>query len=66
MRKVITPSELHTRSETELSALFQSVSRELTGTEPGSVERRNTLASLENIQRTLAARRSRRPKPPGF
>lgn len=66
MRKVITQSELHSRSESELSALFRKVSQELTGTTPGSTERRNTLASLENIQRALATRRSMHPKPPGF
>jgi len=65
MRKIITPSELHHHSESELSALFRKVSQELTGTEPGSAERRNALASLENIQRARASRRARPMKPPG-
>lgn len=66
MRKVITRSELHTRSEQELLALFRKVSHELAGTKPGSAERRNTLASLENIQRALAACRAQRPRLPGL
>ncbi|QYZ64699.1 MAG: hypothetical protein OI74_12485 [Gammaproteobacteria bacterium (ex Lamellibrachia satsuma)] len=66
MRKVITPSELHTKNENELSALFRKVSQDLTGTKAGSAERRNALASLENIQRARACRQTLRPKPPGF
>ena len=66
MQKIITPSELGHRSESELSALFRQVSQELAGTKPGSAERRNALASLENIQRAQATRRTQRPSPPGF
>lgn len=66
MRKVITPSELNHHSENALSALFRQVSQELTGTKPGSAERRNALATLENIQRVQAKRRALRPKPPGL
>ncbi len=66
MRTIITPSELHHRNECELSGLFRKVSQDLAGTELGSSERRNTLASLENIQRALASRRSQKFKPPGF
>jgi hypothetical protein len=49
--RVISAIELFQRSENELSALFQSVSGELVKTERESPERRNALASLENIAR---------------
>jgi hypothetical protein len=65
MRKIITPSELGHQSESGLSALFRQVAQELAGTKPGSSERRNALASLENIQRAMNTRRTQRPKPPG-
>jgi hypothetical protein len=66
MRNILTPSELHKHSESELSALFRRLSLDLNVTEPGSAERRNALASLENIQREQATRNVRRPRPPGF
>ncbi len=47
--KLITNHELLERSESELSALFCRVSEELVRTSRGSPERRNALASLENI-----------------
>jgi hypothetical protein len=62
--RVISTEELSNHSESELSVLFASVSRNLVRTEPDSPERRNALASLENIAR---ARRDRmlnnRPAP---
>ncbi|MES9948457.1 MAG: hypothetical protein ABW118_05825 [Candidatus Thiodiazotropha sp.] len=66
MRKIITPSELNYYSKSELSALFRKVSQDLAGTEPGSTKRRNTLASLENIQRAMNTRRTHQPKQPGL
>jgi hypothetical protein len=65
MCQIITPSELQHRNDQELSVLFRQVSQDLTRSEPGSPERRTALASLENISRTMAARRSLRFKPPG-
>jgi hypothetical protein len=65
MCQIITPSELQHRTDHELSALFRQVSQELSRSEPGSEKRRTAQASLENISRTLAARRSLRFKPPG-
>jgi hypothetical protein len=49
-------------TETELSVLFNNVSSDLGRTDPGSPERRNCLASLENIERKVIQRRSA-PKP---
>lgn len=56
MNRLITRSELTGRSNNELSALFHRVSLDLARTAPGSPERRNALASLENIARERAAR----------
>jgi len=49
--------ELQKHSESELSALFCTVSKGLVRTDRGSPERRNALASLENISRARVARR---------
>lgn len=49
--KIIINHELDGRSESELSVLFHVISRQLVLTEPLSHERRNVLASLENINR---------------
>jgi hypothetical protein len=62
MCKVFTSTELDRLTKTELSALFKKVSGHLGRTDPGSPERRNCLASLENIERTVIQRR-KGPKP---
>ena len=49
--KLITTHELNRRSLNELSALFAQVSRGLVSTQRGTPERRNALATLENIAR---------------
>lgn len=49
--KLISSYELHRRSESELSVLFGQVSKGLVLTQRGSPERRNALATLENIAR---------------
>ncbi|MGA2607204.1 MAG: hypothetical protein ABSH01_07070 [Terriglobia bacterium] len=54
--KLISNHELQKRSESELSALFCTVSKGLVRTVRGSPERRNALASLENISRARVAR----------
>ena len=59
--RVISNIELGKRNESELSALFSAVSRNLVRTERGSAERRNALASLENISRARAERMVMRP-----
>jgi hypothetical protein len=56
--KLISNHELDQRSESELSALFRAVSEELVRTRRGSPERRNALASLENISQARAERMS--------
>jgi hypothetical protein len=52
--KLISTYELTARNENELSALFSSVSQGLVRTKRDSPERRNALASLENISRARA------------
>lgn len=54
--KLICNHELQKRTANELSALFCTVSKGLVRTKRGSPERRNALASLENISRARAVR----------
>ncbi|MBS0155123.1 MAG: hypothetical protein JSS38_11045 [Nitrospira sp.] len=54
--RLISAHELDGRSEKELSALFQKVSKGLVSTEQGTSDRRNALGSLENISRARLAR----------
>jgi len=54
--RLISNLELQERGESELSALFCTVSKGLVRTKRGSPERRNALASLENISRARAQR----------
>ena len=54
--RLISNLELQQRSESELAALFCTVSKGLVRTKRGSPERRNALASLENISRARAQR----------
>ncbi len=54
--RLISTLELHQHSESELSELFRTVSKHLIRTDRGSPERRNALASLENISLARAAR----------
>ncbi len=65
MCRLITAFELQTRSTDELSALFRKVPQQLARSEPGTAERRNAVASLENINRALTARYAKRFMPPG-
>lgn len=51
MSYLITMAALTGKTETELSGLYQVFMNALMQSEPGSAERRNALASLENIQR---------------
>jgi hypothetical protein len=67
MCRIISQTELHHLSDSQLRALFHEVSRKLYSTAPGTIERRAALASLENIQRVMApGHAGPRPKPPGF
>ena len=53
---MISNHELQKWSESELSALFCAMSKGLVRTKRGSPERRNVLASLENISHARAVR----------
>jgi hypothetical protein len=51
--RLITANELATMNETQLRVLFRQVSEYLNRSAAGSAERRNALATLENITRAL-------------
>ena len=55
--RLITNIELGGQGELELRALFGAVTKAVAQTERGSAERRNGLASLENISRALVRQR---------
>ncbi len=59
--KLITSVELSKRTETELRGLFAMVSKDLIQTDRDTWERRNALASLENINRVLNGMRAAKP-----
>lgn len=54
--KLITRFELAQHSEKELSLLFRKATEALTASAPESAERRNALATIENIAREREAR----------
>ena len=66
MNRIITQSELQNRNLEELKVAFHKAQQDLAMSAPNSPERRNALASLENIQRAMSSRQTLRPKPPGF
>jgi len=53
MMRLITAFELATKRESELRAIFLKASMNVIREPQGSPERRNALASLENIARAL-------------
>ncbi len=59
--KLISTHELARMNERDLSHLFRVMSLALAGTKRETPERRNTLASLENISRARAVLYGRRP-----
>lgn len=61
--RLMTTHELGTRTEIELAVLFDMVSKALVRTERGTPERRNALASLENIARARMDHRRRAARP---
>lgn len=63
MPKIIIMSELQSRTLSELHALYRKIHENLVRSEPDSVERRNALASLENISRAINTRRLVKPYP---
>lgn len=54
--KLITRFELASKSTRELHVLYREVFNALVRSERETAERRNSLASLENIQNELASR----------
>ena len=56
MSKIILASELKGRTLSELWSLYAHVERQLTQSAVNSADRRNALASLENIRRAINAR----------
>jgi hypothetical protein len=54
--KLLTIFELAPRNDNELHATYRDVCNELTKSEKGSADRRNALASLENIERAIISR----------
>lgn len=65
MSKVFTMAALQSRSESELRTIFRKAHDDLARSAPGSAERRNALATIENVTRVLNQRRAM-PRPPGF
>lgn len=63
--KKISETDLTSRADSELSMLFHEVSKALAHTKPGTIERREVIASLQNISRERA-RRHRQNKISGF
>ena len=61
MSKIITISELQRRSLQELHGLQREMHAQLARSEPGSAERRNALANLENIGRAISLRHAAGP-----
>ena len=57
MSRIITNADLQRRSLTELQAMYRKVHRDLVRSAKASAERRNALASLENISRAIRVRR---------
>lgn len=61
--KLITKFELAAKSENELHGLLRMVFNELAKSEPNTYQRRNALASIENIQNTITEKHSRSLSP---
>jgi len=64
MSTVLTILSLQHRSDLELQTLLRKTQYELDCTAPGSEERWDALATLENIT-TVMRQRAMRPRPPG-
>jgi len=56
--KSITAFESTAKNENELQGLLREASNALVQSEPDSHQRRNALASIENIQKELVSRNS--------
>ncbi len=65
MSTVLTISTLQNRSDLELQNLLRKARYDLECTAAGSAERRDALATLDNITAVMR-QRAMRPRPPGF
>ena len=65
MSTVLTVSTLQNRSDFELQTLMRQAQYDLECSRTGSAERRDALATLDNIA-SVMRQRSLRPRPPGF
>ncbi|MCF6198535.1 MAG: hypothetical protein L3J67_03910 [Hyphomicrobiaceae bacterium] len=63
MDRLIVTQELNSLSETQLMALLVKIDRQIACSHPDTPERRNALASYENVQRALNMRRIKRFTP---
>ena len=63
MIKLMTRHELAKLNLAQLHQLYQILYKALAKTSPGTPERRNCLASLENLQREINQRHSNQWKP---
>jgi hypothetical protein len=59
--RLITIFELATLKDRELQALFRETANELTRAPAGSADRRNALATLDNISTVMRQRDQRQP-----
>ncbi|MFW6027322.1 MAG: hypothetical protein ACOC91_00795 [bacterium] len=57
--RLLTESELTSRSDAELAILFQRAAESLATTQPGTPERQAAITSLQNISRAQACRQRR-------
>jgi hypothetical protein len=60
---LITTNELARLNELELHGLYRTIFNELVQSDPGTVQRQNSLASLENLEREINLRCSNHCKP---
>lgn len=54
--KLVTRFEIAAKCETELGAILREAFDELARSDPNTHQRRNALASIENIQREIGSR----------
>jgi hypothetical protein len=67
MSTVLTIATLQSRSDSELQTLLRMAQYDLACSLTGSAERRDALATIENITTVMRQRAMRpRPRPPGF
>lgn len=62
--KLLTIFELVSRSDNELQLILKDAFNQLALSEDGSTDRRNALATLENVNRVMRSRPRREPPGP--